>query len=338
MAEVAPLAASLPPAPKNLAGDDGAPRFGLYSGAVADASFAALKGEYVAGALQRRLIEKRWQYVWLATPDAMLALAIVDTGYLASGFCAIFDRGGQRLLIDDNPVLPPFCATIADEAGDGGSARLTGPGIQARIERAGGRVLVIAHWGHAVVELTLDVSRAPPPMTAIAPVGVPGRFDLTQKTVLVPAEGEIRAANIRFSVQGALAGLDFTHGYLARDTAWRWAFAGGRQGSRLVAFNFSDGFLQGSGENVVWLEGEPRPAGEVRFTFDKSAPLSDWQIRSLDGAVDLAFHPEGQREQSIDLKLIASKYVQPFGTFSGKLHGVEIDRLPGVTESHVARW
>jgi hypothetical protein len=152
----------------------------------------------------------------------------------------------------------------------------------------------------------------------------------------------VRAGNVRFPVRGQLAGLDYTHGLLARETAWRWAFACGRQafrqGTSLIAFNFSEGFLAGAGENVVWLEGEPRPAGKVTFTFDGDAPLSPWRVRSEDGAVDLVFQPEGLRAQTIDLKLIASRYAQPFGTFSGRLHGVEIDGLPGVTEDHAARW
>ena len=66
---------------------------------------SAVLTAFAASALQRRLIEKKWQYVSVATPDVILALCIVDAGYLATGFCAVFDRGGRRLLIDDNPVL-----------------------------------------------------------------------------------------------------------------------------------------------------------------------------------------------------------------------------------------
>src|SRR5439155_1506210 len=89
--------------------------------------------------------------------------------------------------------------------------------------------------GAAEIDLTLDAGRAPAPMTAIAPVGPAGRFDFTQKTVLIPAEGEVRAGNIRFPVRNQLAGIDFTHGYLARDTAWRWAFGAGRAWPRLCS-------------------------------------------------------------------------------------------------------
>jgi Protein of unknown function (DUF2804) len=336
MSEAPALRATLPPAPARLVGPEGKPQFGLYAGSVRDASFAGLREPL--GILQRRLVEKKWQYVFVATPEMMLSLAVIDGGYLSSGICAVFDRGSRRLLVNDNPVLPPICAQVADDATDRMSARLLGPAIRARVQRADGRVSVQATWAHADVDLLLDVTRAPPPITAIAEVNEAGRFDFTQKTVLVPAEGEVRAGNIHFPVQGQLAGLDYTHGLLARETAWRWAFATGRSGSHLVAFNFSEGFLSGEGENVVWIDGEPQPAGPVDFSFDPGAPLSDWRVRSSDGRVDLTFHPEGYRAQTIDLKLIRSAYLQPFGTWSGSANGVAIEGLAGVAEDHSARW
>jgi hypothetical protein len=334
----AALPSQLPPAPARLAGDDGAPRSGLYAGSLGEAAFTSLRAPYAPGFLERRLVEKKWQYLFVATKEMMLTLAIIDAGYLASGICAVFDRGSRRLLANENPVLPPVSAQVGDDPADGASARLLGPNLRASIQRAGGKIAVRASWAHTDVDLTLDASAAPLPLTAIAPVEGPGRFDFTQKTVLIPAEGEVRAGNCAFPVQGELAGLDYTHGYLARETAWRWAFASGRAGSRRVAFNFSEGFLQGEGENAVWIDGDPQPAGRIGFSFDGNAPLSQWRIRSVDGRVDLVFQPEGFRTQTIDLKLIASRYLQPFGTFSGRLHGVQLDGLAGVTEDHAARW
>ena len=334
----AALLSQLPPAPAHLAGEDGAPRTGLFKGSVGDAAFGALKAPYAPSFLERRLIEKKWQYLFVATGEMMLSLAIVDTGYLSTGICAVFDRGSRRLLANENPVLPPLAARLAEAPADGASARLIGPGLRATIQRAGGKIAVRASWAHTDVDLNLDASAAPAPLTAIAPVGGPGRFDFTQKTVLVPAEGEVRCGNARFVVDGELAGLDYTHGLLARETAWRWAFATGRAASRRVAFNFSEGFLQGEGENAVWIDGDPQPAGKVSFTFDGSAPLSQWRIRSEDGRVDLVFQPEGYRAQTIDLKLILSKYLQPFGTFSGRLLDAQVDGLAGVTEDHATRW
>jgi hypothetical protein len=337
-----PRPRSLPAAPLRLV-VDGAPLEGTWSGAVRDAGFAGLAGEYAHGFLGRRLVEKRWQALSLATPEAMISLAIVDAGYLSSGILSVFDRGARRLLIDSNPVLPPLFAWVTEEPNDGMRAVLTGPRIGARIERSGGRILATARWGSAAVDLALDARRAPPAMTAASRLG-PGRFNFTQKLVGLAAEGEIRIGKARFTARGEPAGLDFTHGYLARDTSWRWAFASARHGGRLIGFNLSEGFMDsGAGENALWVDGAPCSVGPVRFDFEPSAPLAPWRIRSADGSLDLTFQPEGYRSQEVDLKLVVSKYLQPFGVFSGHVTTVsgdrlDLDSLPGVTEDHTARW
>ena len=112
---------------------------------------------------------------------------------------------------------------------------------------------------------------------------------------------------------------------------------------RTVAFNLSEGFLPGSPESAVWVDGPPCGAGPVHFEGDFSDRDAPWHIRSADGGLDLVFTPEGRRAQNIDLKLVASRYVQPFGTFRGHLTAasgerIEVEGLPGVTEEHSARW
>jgi hypothetical protein len=74
----------------------------------------------------------------------------------------------------------------------------------------------------------------------------------------------------------------------------------------------------------------------VRFEFDPQAPLSAWRIRG--DAVDLTFKPEGLRAKTTDLKVILSRYIQPFGTFEGTILGAAVSGVCGVTEDHSARW
>jgi hypothetical protein len=337
-----PRPRQLPPAPPRLI-EAGSPVAGSWSGAVRDTSFSGLSGEYARGFLEKRFVEKRWQALFVATRDVMLSFAIVDAGYLSSGILSVFDRGARRVLIDSHPVLPPLLAWLTDEANDGMRATLNGPRISARLERSGGRVLATARWANAALDLSLDARRAPPPMSAVSHFGS-GRFNFTQKLVGIPSEGEIRVGNAQFKLRGELAGLDFTHGHLARDTAWRWAFASARHAGRLIAFNLSEGFMRsGGGENALWVDGAPCSVGPVRFAFEPSAPLAPWRIESDDGGLDLTFQPEGYRAQNVDLKLVVSRYVQPFGVFSGHVTTVdgerlELDSLPGVTEDHAARW
>jgi hypothetical protein len=321
----------------------GSPVAGAWAGPIRDTSFSALSAEYPRGFLEKRFVEKRWQALFVASREMMLSFAIVDAGYLSSGILSVFDRGARRLLIDSHPVLPPLLAWISDEPNDGMRALLTGPRLSARIERSGGRVLATARWGIAAVDLYLDARRAPPPLSAVSHFGA-GRFNFTQKLVGIPAEGEIAVGNTRFTLRGELAGLDFTHGHPPRDTAWRWAFASARQEDRLIAFNLSEGFMRSAGgENALWVDGAPCSVGPVRFAFEPSAPLAPWRVESADGSLELVFQPEGYRAQNIDLKLVASRYVQPFGVFSGHVttaagERLTLDSLAGVTEDHSARW
>ncbi|HEY2031119.1 MAG TPA: DUF2804 domain-containing protein [Myxococcales bacterium] len=319
---------SLPKAPDHLFAL-GAPQEGLFAGAVLESSFRDAKPPFVLGAMERRLVEKKWQYLFVADREVMLTLAILDAGYLSAGVCSVFDRGSCRLLADEGPVLPPLFASVGEMPGD---ASLRGPRISARIEKNGDRYAVRATWAHCEIDLILDGALAPPPASAVAALVNPGRFDYTQKSALLRASGSVRSGNVTFELSGAPAGLDYSHGFFEHETAWRWAFAAGPG----VAFNFSDGFLQGQGENVAWLEGEPRPVGPVTFEFDKLAPLQPWRIRGE--SVDLTFKPEGVRTKSVDLKFVSSRYVQPFGTFEGRVLGAAVEGLAGLTEDHVARW
>ena len=333
----------LPPAPERLV-EGGAPRFGVWSGSVADCALGGLRDPWPRG-LAKLLVEKKWVYALVASPEAFLCLAIVDAGILHSGFCAVLDRRSGALLLDENPVLPPLCASVADDPGAGLRARLTGPGVHVEVRSAGAgarAVRISGRWGRATLDLALDGVRAPAPLSACADLGGQ-RFDFTQKSPLLAASGEVIVGRQVLRFDGAPAGLDFTHGFLRRHTDWRWAFAAGESGGRPVAFNFSEGFL-GSGhpENVVWLDGAPAPAGGVAFSFDPKDPRAPWFLRGA--GVELEFTPEGQRAQDVDvLGLLASRYVQPFGTFRGFVTApggarVSIDGLAGVTEDHSATW
>ena len=338
-----PPLAALPAAPARLV-DGGGPRFGIWSGTVADATLGGLRDPWPRG-LARLLMEKKWVYALVASPEAFFCLAIVDAGILHSGFCGVLDRKTGALLLDENPVLPPFCASVADDPGPGLRARLFGPGVRAEVLSTGGAartVRISGRWGKASLDLTLDGARAPAPLSVCADLGGQ-RLDFTQKSPLLAATGTVTIEQRVLRFDGAPAGLDFTHGFLKRRTDWRWAFAAGECGGRPVAFNFSEGFLgPGSPENAVWLDGAPTDAGDVAFSFDPKDPRSPWSLRGA--GLLLEFTPEGQRAQDVNvLGLLASRYVQPFGTFRGHVTApdgarVAIDGLAGVTEDHSAIW
>ncbi|MDQ3037367.1 MAG: DUF2804 domain-containing protein, partial [Myxococcota bacterium] len=149
-------------------------------------------------------------------------------------------------------------------------------------------------------------------------------------------------AGRRVSLDAALGGYDLTHGLLARRTRWNWAFLMGRaRGGEPIALNLVQGFV-GEPECAVWIDGEPVPLAEGRFTFAQEAPERPWRVRTADGAVDLAFEPGGVHREHRDLRVARARFVQPVGTFSGTIdvggRRLELERVPGVVEDQDVVW
>jgi hypothetical protein len=130
--------------------------------------------------------------------------------------------------------------------------------------------------------------------------------------------------------------LDDSAGYHARHTDWRWC-AGVGEGAdgTPLAWNLVEGVHDAptGSERTVWVAGSPRelpaPSG---FAADLSA------ITWPDGT-ELRFAEEARRARRDDFRVLASDYVQPFGTFAGGLPGgVAVARGWGVMERHAVRW
>src|SRR5262249_47758176 len=159
-----------------------------------------------------------------------------------------------------------------DEPGEGALGTFRGPGCSVRLARGRGTpsYQVELTAGDLKLDATLDVSSAPSPLAAVLPaLGAGGNTFVTQKSVLVPAAGSLRVGARHWSLGGGYGGLDFTHGVLPRETAWRWAFAMGKaQDGTPVGLNLTDGLSEAKpGDNGLWVGRELFPLGRAHFTY-----------------------------------------------------------------------
>src|SRR5262249_42633666 len=153
-------------------------------------------------------------------------------GYAANAFAFAFDRAAGRMQATFSATTPPFAATVANTGGAGCAARFRWLGASLSFERGLGE----RDYRFEVSTDTLRISARlstegmPPPIGAVARIPGPpdDLFNATEKHVLLPVVGEVLADGKRYNLDGALGGHDFTHGFLARKTTWRWAFALGR--------------------------------------------------------------------------------------------------------------
>ncbi|MBK7863605.1 MAG: DUF2804 domain-containing protein [Archangiaceae bacterium] len=351
------LDAALPQAPASVADELGEPRFGTYQGGLDQVDLTRLGAAHRPSRAMRPLRHKRWLYSFISTAEVIAIQSVADLTYTANAFTVVVDLKDRRVLVDESWLgLPGPFARVSGRPGAGLDVKFVGPTAMLEASRPSSddRYHLSARVGPRVpllkpkleVEASLLAAGAPPPLTVIAPVNGDGTINVTQKWAGMLAFGNLYARGRRFVLDGGVGGLDYTHGYLARRTAWRWAFMCGRlaDGSP-VGLNLVEGFNETRddvNENALWLGGKVLPLSRARFSWNKSDPLQPWSVETHGGEVKLGFTPIGAHSEERDLKVVKSHFVQPVGLFSGSLEidGVrhEVRDMPGVTEDQDILW
>ncbi|HET8955616.1 MAG TPA: DUF2804 family protein [Solirubrobacterales bacterium] len=246
-------------------------------------------------------LRKRWRYVGLFAEELMLCAARAEVGPLTQSFWVVLDRGSGRQW--NHTALLPGSKEVTM---DGPLLEIDGPGLRASLR-----------LGECeAIEVTCPSGRA----TA-----------WTRKRVGMPIEGTVEVPGRRWQVNGR--GVDDeSAGHHKRETSWRWsAGVGTAADGRPVAWNLVEGINDpptGS-ERAIWINGVPAEPPPVRFADDEIA---------LDGGDALRFAGESEHTHDDNYLLIRSRYRHRFGSFAGRLGGVELASGLGVMEEHDARW
>jgi hypothetical protein len=287
----------------------------------------------------RKLLFKQFFFVGLNSPQISAGVAVVDLQYVANAFCYVYDRQ-KKDFFEINLTTLPFRAHIPpcpEEA----RAEFQTSGMHIKTSRE-------AVWVKAAdCEWHLQWSWAGlSPLRLCTRTGYSG-WTYTQKTAPLPLSGYVRRSdrNYDLSPETCLGVTDWTAGYLRRNTFWNWAASAGRlSDGRSFALNCSCGVNETEAtENVVWIEGVQMKIPHVKFYYN-AVDLSDqWRIISSDGRIDLEFIPVTSRAENVNAILVATRFTQLIGHFSGVVvddngERVDIINCPGWTEDHFARW
>jgi hypothetical protein len=326
-----------PDAPIDSAGQ---PLHGRFAGRCTQIDWRRLPPALRRTAWWRRFHHKRWQYVGIAAKSCFIGCAIVDVGWTSAAFAYLFDRRQRKVVGGlSRDGLPGLTASLAAVPQPGSASRFAWQGATLRFEAldAGGYALKVASRDDFSIDVTLAES-AGEWLFATGPVEG-GAWHATHKSPAMAVRGHARAGGQVYSLDGAWASLDHSNGLLARDTCWRWASAHGPG----IGFNLQAGYF-GENENALWLDGRLVALGAAHFEFDPANTLGPWRIHTADGLLDLIFTPEGERREDRNLIVAASRYVQPVGTFAGRVRTSpdaawhEVVDLVGVVEDHFSRW
>ena len=246
---------------------------------------------------------KRWTYIGIYGEELMLCAASVRVGGIPQCFWAVLDRASGEMI--EQTAFSPRIVAVDD-----------------------GHLSVSSR--KAKVELSLRPSGEP-----VEVVSRHGASYIWTRKLPVIASGSVVVAGRSHRIE--CAGLiDATAGYHARETAWSWsAGVGTSSNGTALAWNIVDGVhdAPSASERTVWEDGVASELPAADFAADLSA------VSFAGHSESISFSAEAERANSEDLKIFASDYRQPFGTFSGTLPGgVELASGFGVMERHSARW
>lgn len=333
----------------NLIGPEGRPLFGIRSSPVESFNLSDFRiyGTDKKEGLLKSLIAgfriKRWQYLGVCSDEIIFGAAIVNLGYMTNMFTYIFDRRkGDIKQIE--AILPSGKAGLFSGSSQNGAACFKSRNASLEFVNKPENIHAIISAG-GKLQAELNFLKSAEPLCCTTRVGL-GGFNYTHKEAGIPAGGFISLDGKKWEIsENESSGvMDYTFGYLARNTFWNWASGGGfdMSGNRF-GFNLVQGVNEtGFTENVFWINGRMVKTDVVDFKYNDRDLLKPWEIASNDGKVKLLFYPEGERAADINIGLIASRFHQPFGRFEGRLkdgeESWELKNAAGFAEEHFAKW
>ncbi|MFH1152233.1 MAG: DUF2804 domain-containing protein [Pseudomonadota bacterium] len=331
---------------KKLIREDGSVGFGLYQEPVDEINFQDYmlltpSGRTVPGVL-KRLRYKTFHFMGVSGPGFMAGFAIVDLGYLASGFGYLYDVATHTLNEKSCLTLPLKQRVLIRPTPECPFSRFSQGALSMEMDHQGIRV----DSGNLCADITLVISGKDAPLRLCTRTGYTG-WSFTRKSLPLSVEGTIKSKGRAYDLgRGeSFALTDWTGGFLRRKTFWNWAAISTALGDgRTLGLNISWGVNEtGFTENAFWINGSMEKVDMVCFSSTPDGSGDQWRITSFDGKVALDFTAEGSRGERINAGVIASSFTQYFGRFSGYLNPtqgdpVAIQGVPGWFEDHYAKW
>ncbi|WOH38749.1 DUF2804 domain-containing protein [Thalassotalea fonticola] len=341
--------------PNCLMNSSGSPLFGQFDAPVehlAVEQFCYFNSmDKPASKLSKYLSYKQFQFVSINTGKFIIGAAIADIRYLGSGFVYVFDRANNTM-VEQSWLRPPGIGYKTSESPSNGQASIGSAANHIAITIAQGRWQLRINTDTISANLFFTSAANSLPLAMCSPTSYSG-WTYTQKHNTLTVDGQLSINQQAQDLSQALAGYDFSAGFMRRETSWRWASINSHIGNSVFGLNLAAGVNEtGSSENVFWLDGQRHylPIVQFKFTRQRNSKLNTqpWHITStpINGQpaqVDLTFTPINSREERLNLWLLKSNFRQYIGHYNGLVRdsaGNEtiINNILGLSEDHFARW
>jgi Domain of unknown function (DUF2804), N-terminal/Domain of unknown function (DUF2804), C-terminal len=299
-----------------------------------------------------RLRLKEWDYYAFTTPTHFFSATVADIGYLGLVFVYLIDF--EAGVMYHNSVPTPLGAGCRlPHSSEKGNVCFKRKNVEVNFLRQRGKRVVMVDWKNfsGGCDLSAEiVARQPKSLESIAmstPIGK-RHFYYNHKINCMPAAGEVNFGNLTLDLaeDNALCSLDWGRGVWDYQTFWNWASASGfLADGRRIGLNFGIGFgdLSGATENCFFVDGKMSKLTGMSFDYNGKDYMSPWKFFSDDGKCRLTFTPFFEREDAMNLILLATEVHQMFGRYNGEIdtddgETIKVRNLLGWAEEHKARW
>jgi hypothetical protein len=294
--------------------------------------------------LRKKMGFNQFQFIGLTGDDFILGVAIVSLKWVNNCFIYIYQPSTQTFK-EYSWLKPLSIGLTTSNKPNAGTWSFKSGNNQVTINAENGkRTLDLKVGNELTANVELDETNNYNPLPVCCRAGYNG-WVFTQKTTALDFTGDIIWQGTKINSNNMLASVDWSCGYMRRETFWMWASLSYKtEDGTKIGFNLAAGVNETSQtENGLWINNELIKLDRAEFTFNRRDRKEAWMVTTSDGHINLRFEPEGERKEKINVGLIASNFTQLFGRFygtikeqSGKEH--KINGATGFCEDHFAKW
>ncbi|WP_233079214.1 DUF2804 domain-containing protein [Rheinheimera soli] len=332
-------------APQQLIQVNGQPAFGLFDGSIVDFNLQDFVYQNLmdkkASALARYFNYKQFQFICVTGADWLLAVAIADIRYANSGFAYLYSFDSNKA-ISKGLLLPGALGNQMSDSPCSGEAKQQFGAYKVAIKTNSTNWQLSIDTKELKANLTIEKAQQMP-LALNAPTGYNG-FTYTEKSNALKVSGSLELQGKTLDLTQALAGYDFSAGFMRRQTSWRWASINAMVEGKAFGLNMAAGVNEtGLCENALWFDGQIQHLSPASFVFDRKDDKKPWQVSCLCGEVQLEFMPLYCRKEKVNIGLLASNFRQYVGFYTGFVllqNGtkLQLNAVKGLAEDHYAKW
>ena len=337
-----------------LINPDGQANFGLFPQGIEHINYLDFDlrnaMDKPCGKLAKKFKFNQFQFISITCDELVIGLAIVDLKIASNCFVYAYNLKTEQL--DEHSFVNLFSKnTLIEPQPNSGNSYFKKGDNSVYVnttDRPGERKVTVKISTTLILDAIINESDNYLPLSVCARAGYTG-FHFTQKSAALNCSGTLLLKNTRydFSHMNALACVDWSAGYMRRETFWNWAsLACKLPDGRYLGLNLSAGVIEtGFTENAIWLDGKLYKIDMVDFKFNRYGNEIDcdkWELHSNDGLINLTFEPVSQRFDKTNLLIVATNFTQKIGRYFGQItlpnEVITLNGQWGLAEDHYSKW